>query len=492
MDPLYNQNPDKPIQVPSAFPAANDPSSAMLSDHPLRPIVTGWLEKVKKGWDFKWEQFGNDARDCMRFFNGPYKFLYTKEYMKDSPGFSMKEDEGEDALPAPTFQMTLNKVAEGVQLFGPTLYHKNPYRQVNPRELPELPFGLAAIQLQQQMPPGAMPPQGVSVANGAPPQQQGAAPPGQPGQAPMMPPQMMMMQQMEMQLQAEAQMQKTMDIARSSLMQWYLNYTPNELDLKTEARLAIDEARIKGASCLFTEIYQPKGSNQKLVGSFFETIDNIVFDPDAERRMDAKWMARRCCHPRWQVEQEYGLAPGSLKGIAESYDAQASVSADENGDYNRKRGMTNDLVVYWKIYSKMGIGARMNGSIPTKFRDTLDKFGDYCLVVVAEGCPYPLNVPPDAIPLLVAFCSTAFGSAAGVALPEAAPAKRPMSPPLVVVPAVCVTDASFGCSTFAGSAFAGSAFGCSTTAAPAAPANLFNNPFMFFLSALTALLFVVF
>jgi hypothetical protein len=98
----------------------------------------------------------------------------------------------------------------------------------------------------------------------------------------------------------------------------------------------------------------------------------------------------------WEVEQAYQLAPGSLKAYAESYGAQSETNIDPDGDYNRKRGLTNDLLVYWKIYSKMGIGARMQG-VKKEFRETLDKFGDYCMLVVCEGCPYPLNLPPATI-----------------------------------------------------------------------------------------------
>ena len=229
MDPIYGQNPDKPIQTPSVVGDSNDPAFGMMSDHPLRPIVTKWLEKIKKAWDFKKEQFGKDARDCMRFFNGPYSFLYSKEYLKESPDFTMRDTESEDSLPAPTFQMTLNKVAEAVQLFGPTLYHKNPYRQVSARKMPELPFGLAQMMAQQQAPPGpAQPPQ-----------------PGGDG-AQLMPPNPMvqMMAQTEQMLQASDQLQTAQDIARAGLMEWYLNYTPRELDLKTEMRAAVDEAMI--------------------------------------------------------------------------------------------------------------------------------------------------------------------------------------------------------------------------------------------------------
>src|SRR5436305_5675000 len=203
-------------------------------DHPLRPIVAQWMEKIRLALEYKKAKFGEDAEECMAFFNGPYDFMYAKKYSGSSRGF-LSNDEGEGGdMPAPSFQMTVNKATEVVQLFGPVLYHRNPNRQVNPRDLPQLPptvFGNIADPVAQ-----------------------------------------MMMQQAVLQ---NTQM-KTADYARASLLQFYLNYTPTELDLKTHSRRAIDEALIKGMGVLWTELYQPKGANFKLVGSFHDTVDNLV------------------------------------------------------------------------------------------------------------------------------------------------------------------------------------------------------------------------
>lgn len=350
-------NPDAAPQIAPVFPVPSETASGPM-DFPLRAICTAWLKKIKKAWDFKENQFGKDARDCMKFFNGPYDFMYKSLYASTSPGFSMDGDEdGTNALPAPTFRMTMNKVAEAVQLFGPVLYHRNPYRQVNPRRLPELPFGLLAAQNPDVN-------AGMAINN------------------------------MEMQLQQQQLLTNQTDTARSSLMEWMLNYTPQELGLKNECRMMIDEALIKGASCLWIEKYQPKGAPIELIGSFYDSIDNLIMDPDAERMADCKWIARRCVHPVWQVEQDYGLPPGSLKAQMESIGQQAMVDVSPDGDYDRKRGMTNDLFAYWKIYSKMGVGAKLSG-VPKAFRQSLDKFGDFAFIVVAEGTYFPLNLPNE-------------------------------------------------------------------------------------------------
>ena len=354
-DPLYNIDPDAPPKITPEFPAAKE---GMGGANPLRAICSAWIEKIKKGCEFKEKQFGRDARDCMKFFNGPYDFMYGSSYMDDSNGLSAPGATERD-MPAPTFKMTLNKVMEGVQLFGPVLYHRNPYRQVNPRRLPEIPFGLLA---SFQVNPTAQ----------------------------------QMLGQQEAFLQQQEIQTKQTDAARSSLLEWMLNYTPQELNLKEESRMSIEEGLIKGGGVLWVETYQPKGSAIKLVGSFHDTYDNLVLDPDAERLQDCKWIARRCTHPYWEVEEEYGLPPGSLKGRTESLNQQAEVAASPDGEHNRKRGLTNDLVVYWKVYSKMGVGAKLAGT-PKEFRDVLDSFGEYCYMVVADGVPYPLNLPDQVV-----------------------------------------------------------------------------------------------
>lgn len=335
--------------------------------NPLRPICSAWIEKIRQAEEVKRKRFGVDAAEGMLFFAGPYKFLYEprREHRHLVP------PDGAN-FPKPSFEMTLNKAAELVQLFGPALYHRNPVRQVNPRSWPSLDlndFTAAVLGQGQQNPQLA--------------QQQ-----------------MQQAQFLYQQATLATEKGRALDDARANILSAYLNYTPDALDLKTESRWAIDEALIKGMGCLWTEVYQPAGAPYKMVGSFFDSVDNLLIDPDATSLRDAKWVARRCTHPVWEVERKYNLPPGSLKGTRESLNNFAAVSSDPVGDYFRRIGQTNDLLTYWKVYSKMGMGARLKGQPNTNnleaMRPTLDQFGDFCLIVVAEGTEYPLNVPPQA------------------------------------------------------------------------------------------------
>lgn len=318
-------------------------------DSPFQPLVGQWIEKIRLAEQEKDKQFGKDAAECMRFYNGPYEFMYGLKYQEGSSSFIYTGDHKD--LPKPSFCMTVNKVAEAVQIFGPVLYHRNPVRQTNPRKMPMLPIELFGDPMDP------------------------------------------MVQQAYLPLLQQVEQNRGIDKSRAILIDSYLNYTPTALDLKTNCRDAVDEAIIKGMGVLWHEVYRPKGGGFKMVGSFYDSVDYLVMDPDAEKMEDCKWIARKCVHPKWQVEQDYELPPGTLRGNAESFGQMGTVAAQGvSGDYDRRRGLTNDLVTYWKIWTKMGIGARMSGI--TEDVASLDMFGDFCHLVICEDCQYPLNLPP--------------------------------------------------------------------------------------------------
>jgi Ni,Fe-hydrogenase III small subunit len=346
------------------------------NESPLRPIIAKWLSKLKFAADYKQRTFGDDARECMQFFNGPYDWLYGSGNTQHA-GLTVSYNQ----VPSPKFRMSANKVAEMVQLFGPTLYQKNPHRTITPRAIPVPPMPPQLMQaqqmlqqMQQMMQPGMPPPPPQVMQQMMQAQQQ-----------------MQMWQQMQQQDTVKSELNKT----RAMLLDTYLNYTPNELGFLFDVRAAIDETIIKGASCLWTEIYTaPTGL--KMVGSFYDTIDNLYLDPDAEKLDDCKWIARRCMHPVWEVEREYGLPAGSLKPNAESWDSQADYDPDAHRRWKRAQGGTNDIITYWKIYSTMGVGGRLNDAVPD-YREILDSYGDNCFMVIADGCDYMLNVPDEII-----------------------------------------------------------------------------------------------
>lgn len=306
------------------------------ADPVLKAVCAHWQTKLQHARAHKKKVFQDDADECASFYNGPRNW---DELMGGHVGMTSME-----ILPDPTFKMRVNKAFELVTLFGPSLYYQNPVRTVTPR-------------------------------------------------TPMEPPAQFFPDPYTAQAILSQQMQDTeTDTLRGMVLEKYLNWLPVENNLEGESRLGIEQGLVIGRGCMWTELHTPPGTSFRVVQSCFDTTDNLLIDPDAVCPWDATWIARRCVHPTWQVERDYGLAPGTLKGDLESQSIQAAITQDPDSQWERKRGMTNDLLTYWKIYSKMGIGGRLSG-INKRFRGALEMFGDYTYLVIAKDVPFPLNLP---------------------------------------------------------------------------------------------------
>lgn len=361
----------------------------------LLPVVEGWRAKLVLARKWKKTQFQDDADEAMNYFDGAGKWFWDDEYARGPQGYLSKGWEGR----LPGFTLTINMVSRFVQLFGPSMYQQNPQRTINVREraplAPELQMVLAQQAVQQQMMQGGMPPMPGMMT-------------GPDGQPMMLTPEQQQMM-VEQQMQAMAQQEQMEIVAKQTaadILSEYMNYTPDELDLVSNMRRTIDETIIKGASCVWTELYQPPGSSMKMVGSFYDSIDNLFIDPDAEQIEDVQVIYRKCCHPYRKVEKEYGQRPGSLKKYCqtESAESQGEGAGSNSSKDDRERGQTNDLLTYYKVYSKCGVGVRLSGfgengkgspTLAAHLRPLLDQLDDECYLVVVPDCPYPLNLPPE-------------------------------------------------------------------------------------------------
>ena len=323
----------------------------------LRAVAKGWMSKLTQARKHK-KPFSMDAKECMHFFDGSDNWFW------DEAGQSGKYSK----VAPPSFRMTINKVFEAVKLFGSVIYHRNPVRTVTPKKFP------------------VVTPEALGI-NPAPPQ-----PDPMTG---MMPPPDPRMEQF-IQTSTMVGVAENNRATLGKIMESYLNYTPNELDLKNHCRKYVDESIIKGMGTLWTELVETGGEEGPplaMVGSFYDTVDNLLVDPDADELEDILWCARRCIHPVKDVADKYGLSEDDLKGHLESY---VSRTEADSRDYESKKrkGKTNDLCVYWKIYSKTGFGHDLKGS-PKEYKDIFDALGRNTYVVVAEGVDFPLNCPKD-------------------------------------------------------------------------------------------------
>ena len=239
----------------------------------------GWISKLKTAQKHK--PFSDDAKEAMNFFDGHGNWFWqdNAEYSRMAP---------------PSFRMMINKAFEAVKLFGSVIYHRNPVRTVSTKKFPVVtPESLGVFPQQQSQP---------DPVTG------------------MMPPPDPMVTQFIQASETVGFMESDRKTVR--VIQSYLNYTPNELNLKEHARKAVDEAIIKGMGVLWTELIElekdQQGGTFGIVGSFYDSADNLLLDPDADEQEDCLWSARRCVHPLKDVAEQYGLEPDELKGHIES------------------------------------------------------------------------------------------------------------------------------------------------------------------------------
>lgn len=314
----------------------------------LRAISSGWLKKIELSLKHK-RPFTEDGREAMAFFDGPHNWFWKDTYARHEYGYNR-------TLAPPAFRMQCNRVFEAVKLFGSVIYHRNPVRNVSPAKYPFVTPEVVGVMDQQSM---------------------------------------MVYQQAAQETMKRSEVRKVVAL----LMERYLNYTPNELDLKTHSRRVVDEAIIKGMGVWWTELVTLPGSNVRVVGSFADSIDNFTMDPDATEIEDIKWCARRCVHPIDVVARQYGLDRDQLKGHldgAKPLDRESDdqIFADDEYPYKGRRvGKSNELVTYWKIWSKTGLGDRLKDA-PKEMIGAFDAVGDNCYIVVCEGVDFPLNMPP--------------------------------------------------------------------------------------------------
>lgn len=314
----------------------------------LRPMVSGWLSKIELALTSqprkKWKEV---ADECLMFYSrsaaAMWDPLYAKKFWR--------------GMKPPRTRVSINKAFEFVAVFGPNLLWDVPHRTAAPKKILELP--------QEAFPD---------------PQMYEAI--------------------MQMAAQEHAQAKLV-----SYLSECWLNYTPKEMPgngMAGHNELAVLDAMLVGQGCLWPAPYSFPGSQKTLTGCFHERPGDLIIDPDFPSFQKAKWIARRHTQAYWEVEKRFGLPAGSLKNKAtlESSWHYAEMSTRETEGQmsgERKSGKTNDLIVWYEIWSKLGTGARMTG-MPSSIKNHLEEVvGDYAYICVCPDSPYPLNCSSDFI-----------------------------------------------------------------------------------------------
>jgi hypothetical protein len=138
--------------------------------------------------------------------------------------------------------------------------------------------------------------------------------------------------------------------ARNSLMESYLNFTPEETDLYGESVRAINQSQVYGAGVLWTGFNERKG----LVQSSYDSIENLQKDPDATTENTVNWVSRTWEKPRWKWLAENPKAAQIIAQLKPSKTSKSNV------------GKQNDLIVCYEVWMRVGLHRYMaHGELPT-------------------------------------------------------------------------------------------------------------------------------
>lgn len=344
-------------------------------------IKRTWLDAIEVAIQSKQYQYSTEAEQCEMFYGSDQKDIYSAQFTADigivpngaQMGLSNGGVDG-NAPRTPVFNVRDNAAAKAVQIFVPMFLQGEMQASVKPNK------------------PFTPPPQLFGV-QGDPNQPQPIPPPNNPQAM-----QQYIQQEMARQQFFVATQQSDLEYAdrsyRSSIIEACVNYLLKECNLKEETRPALRDMIVRGMGILNTEMIEMPNGTGKLPGASYLDDDRIVIDPDAKRMKDAKWVAVMCEHQPWEVAaqyQAYGVVEEDLTPSDKSLIGDA-LTRHHLPDERR----TKNVFRYWKVYSRCGIGARLK---PKTERDPefdmLDQaLGDYCYIVVAEGCDFPLNLTP--------------------------------------------------------------------------------------------------
>jgi hypothetical protein len=132
-----------------------------------------------------------------------------------------------------------------------------------------------------------------------------------------------------------------------------------------------------------------------LTGCFYDTVDNLLIDPDAQSLHDAKYIIQQCVQPTWEIERQFGLPTDAQgQGLARDRGRQGPQSWRIPGRQSiaaRARALT------WGPITKSGPrGRRWTPGWPARMDENLSRafdqvIGDYAYIVVMPGVPFPLN-----------------------------------------------------------------------------------------------------
>jgi hypothetical protein len=141
---------------------------------------------------------------------------------------------------------------------------------------------------------------------------------------------------------------------RAQIMEWYLNYTPEECDLYTHSRRAVTEGLSYGMGILWTGWNDRK----KVVQSVHDTVDNLLLDPDARMMEELGWVARRRVRPREELVRRFPESAAKLKQLQATHEKRS----DQGDDSWQRSDFGADQLEFFEVYMRHGL-ARYKGGV---------------------------------------------------------------------------------------------------------------------------------
>jgi hypothetical protein len=137
-------------------------------------------------------------------------------------------------------------------------------------------------------------------------------------------------------------------VRRTDILSQLLNYTPKEMDLRTQCRRAIIDAIGYGRGVVWTG----RDAKTGLVYSMWDSVRNLITDPNARVPKERNWVARKRVRPRFAVIQEIPQAREAILKLP----AYANRASDGDGRYEwENQDTTTDCICYYEVWSKVGL-----------------------------------------------------------------------------------------------------------------------------------------
>ncbi len=309
-----------------------------------------WLSRIRHAEKVKERVFGETAKKLWGFLTREYSELYCQ--MTDEQDRPFPVDDG------PMYKPRLNLCQEFVDVYAPLILAQSPTRVVSV-DRPQFPEEVYRAAMPMMMGEGG--PQG----------------------GPQMVPYAMFDDQLRAGLQTGA-----------TLQNWWLNYTPREYKQMREARLALKEGLVKGRGVCWHSMM--KTGSLLLPVSFYDTVDNLLVDPDSSTMRDAGYVVRRRDLPTWLASRVLGIEEKKLIGLAKKQRDKGGkpiVTSDEDVEDD---GI--DRIQYYEVWSRIGIGhvlATDEDTTLAPLKESLDAHGEHVWLAICEGASEPLNLDPD-------------------------------------------------------------------------------------------------